>query len=475
MSGSLARPNILFIMADQFRGDVMGCAGGPARTPNLDALAGEGVLFTNCCTAAPLCVPARISMMAGLYPHDTGAWDNAPYALSPEAPMWSRVIRALGYGSAVFGKLHLHTDYGDIIARGDVVRGYGFETVDETSGPHAACRARTHMGELWKALGLWDGYCADMRGRGKAPRAKPSPLPLEAYYDVYVGRRGREYLEGYGGEAPWFCHVSFGGPHEPWDTPEPYAGLYKGAALPPPLPPVRDRFVGRPRGEYDRLWETGELHCDEKTAREIRADYCGGVTLIDEMIGGLLETVRRRGEWEHTVVLFTSDHGELNGDHGLVNKRNFLRPALNVPLIVRTPETARRGGRRCGGLVSLLDVGPTLAELAGGTLDYEQFGRSLIPCIRDPERPHRDYILSEYAGEIMYMDREWKLAVNRHGEPYQLFHLAEDSGETDNLAGAPEYREREAALERRLFRAVSENRRLRPGVLQMSAPPPLDP
>ena len=470
MSGSTERPNILFIMADQFRGDVMGCVGGPARTPNLDRLAQEGVCFTNCCTVAPLCVPARISMMTGQYPHTTGAWDNAPYVLSPEAPMWSKVIRAQGYNTSVFGKLHLHTDFGDVIAREPIVRGYGFDTVDETSGPHASCRARTHMGELWKTMGLWEDYCNDMPSRGKTPRAKPSPLPLEAYYDVYVGRRSREYLEQYNGEEPWLCHVSFGGPHEPWDTPEPYASLYKREKLPAPLPAVRDRVVTRPRGEYDRLLETGELRCGAETAREIRADYYGGVTLIDELIGGLVETVKRRGEWDRTAVLFTSDHGELNGDHGLVNKRNFFRPVLNVPLIVRTPETARKGGRLCEELVSLLDVGPTLAELSGGELDYLQFGQSLLPRAAGLPSCRREYILSEYAGEIMYMDRQWKLVANRHGEPYQMFHLAEDPEELENLAGAPEYREQETVLERRLFRAVAENRRLKPAALQMPEP-----
>ena len=111
------QPNILFIMADQFRGDIMSCVGGPAQTPSLDALAAEGSCFTNCSTVAPLCVPARISMMTGKYPHTTGSWDNAAYALSPEANLWTKEIQSMGYSTAVFGKLHLHTDFGDIISR----------------------------------------------------------------------------------------------------------------------------------------------------------------------------------------------------------------------------------------------------------------------------------------------------------------------------------------------------------------------
>jgi len=207
-------------MADQFRGDVMSCVGGPAHTPNLDMLASEGVCFTNCSTTAPLCVPARISMMTGKYPHTTGAWDNAAFALSPEANLWTKVIKQQGYNTSVFGKLHLHTDFGDMIGREYIVNGYGFDVVNEISGPHATCQTRTHMGESLQKKGLWETYCSDMETRNR-PFAKPSPLPLEDYYDVYVGREGKKYLEEYNGDKPWFCHISFGGPHEPWDTPEP--------------------------------------------------------------------------------------------------------------------------------------------------------------------------------------------------------------------------------------------------------------
>ena len=464
-----SHPNILFIMADQFRSDVMSCVGGSAQTPNLDALAAEGVGFTNCCTVAPLCVPARISMMTGKHPHTTGVWDNADYALSPEANLWTKVIHAQGYGSGLFGKTHLHTDFGDMISREPIVQGYGFDTVNEVSGPHSTCQTRTHMSEEWKAKGVWEAYCADMLNRTKVPCAKPSPLPLEDYYDVYVGRKGREFLEQYHEDKPWFCHVSFGGPHEPWDTPEPYASMYRPEDMPAPLPHIQESTADRPRGEYDRIYAKKEIRCSEETAGEIRANYCGGVTLIDKMIGEIIDTIKKRGEWENTVVLFTSDHGEMNGDHGFVNKRNFLRPSLNIPLILRTPETAKKGGSVSNALVSLLDIGPTLAELAGGTLEYAQCGKSLCPVLEGAAE-HRSYILSEYAGEIMYMDREWKMVTNKAGEPYLLFDMQNDPQELQNLIGAPEYETVVVTLERKLMRAIAENRCLKPSLTQMPTP-----
>nr|WP_325302088.1 sulfatase-like hydrolase/transferase [uncultured Dysosmobacter sp.] len=460
------RPNILFLMADQFRGDMLGCLGGPAKTPNLDALVAEGICFTNCMTSAPLCVPARISMMTGKYPHTTGAWNNAYYVLSPEADLWTKVIKEQGYGTGVIGKLHLHTDFGDMIAREPIVHGYGFDFVNEISGPHSSCQTRTHMTEEWQEKGVFDEYCKDMNSRNTGAFVRPSPLPLEEYYDVYVGREGRSYLESYTGDAPWFCHVSFGGPHEPWDTPKPYADLYDGQDMPEPLPIVEESAEDRPRGEYDRLMAKEKVRCDREMAAKLRADYSGSVTLIDEQIGGLFQAIRDRGEWDHTVVLFVSDHEEMNGDHGLVHKRSFFRPAINIPLILRTPETAKHGGAFSDALVSLLDVGPTLVELSGGEITYEQMGRSLCHMIQDPSRQHRDYLLAEYAGEIMYMDRGWKIVCNAKGEPYLLFDLVHDSGETKNLIGAPEYAEEQAKLERLMLRVLAENRCLRPAVMQ---------
>lgn len=462
----MSKPNILFIMADQFRADALHCNGGAGETPNLDALAAEGVLFTRCCTAAPLCVPARISLFTGKYPHTTTAWDNAAYVLDPAADLWSKEIRRQGYDTAVVGKLHLHADRGDMIAQAPLVNGYGFDFVNEISGPHAQCKTRTHMGEEWKRLGYFDAYCADMAARGKVPHAKPSPLPLEEYYDTYVGRHGKEWLENCKGGKPWFCHVSFGGPHEPWDAPEPYAGMYDPAAMPAPLPDVREHAAERPRGEYDRLYAKPDLHCSPGQARAIRANYAGSVTLIDRWIGEIIHTIKARGEWENTMVLFTSDHGELNGDHGFVNKRNFFRGAVNIPLIIRTPETARRGGRVSDALVNLLDVGPTLAEYAGGTLDYTQFGRSLCALVRGETEQHRQQLLSEYGGECMLADREWKAVFNKDGELYLLFHLTEDPDEVENLAADPAYRETGREMEHRLFQEIARNQCYQPSLTQ---------
>lgn len=464
------QPNILFLLADQFRADVMSCVGGPAKTPNLDSIAAEGVLFTDCSTVAPLCVPARVSLFTGKYPHTTGAWDNSGYVLSPEANIWTKEFKKLGYDTSLFGKTHLHPNGGDMISREWLLNGYGFDTVDETAGPHAITFCRTHMSDELKEKGLYQAYCDDMHSRGKTPFARPSTLPLEDYYDVYVGRKGNEYLENYQGDKPWICHVSFGGPHEPWDTPEPYASMYKKEEMPKPVPRMTNVNPDRPTGEADVQMNSKKIQCNEAQAVEIRADYCGGCTLIDDQIGRIIETIKKRGEWENTIVLFSSDHGEMNGDHGFVNKRNFLHGALNIPLIIRTPETIKNGGKVTDTIVSLLDVGPTLVELAGGKLEYEQFGKSLCGILDGTQEKARDYMLAEYKGEVMYMTKEWKIVLNKNGEVYLLFDRINDPEEQRNLAGAPEAAEVSTQLCIKALKALSENQCLSPVVNQMTLP-----
>lgn len=465
MTTEKRRPNVLFILADQFRADTMSCAGSVAKTPNLDLIANEGVRFSQCATPAPLCIPARIALFTGKFAHTTGAWDNTGYILSEHANTWSRTLHDLGYNSGLFGKTHLHGS-GDLIKKEPLVHSYGFDTVNEITGPHASASDKhfSYMVNEWREKGLFEAFRDDLKCRGKTPKAYPSPLPLEDYYDVYVGEKGNEYLENYTGDKPWFCHVSFGGPHEPWDTPEPYANLYKKEDMPSPIPPMKSMNADRPTGRTDMLMAKEKIHCSPKQAAEIRADYCGAVTLIDEMIGRIFETIKKRGEWDNTIIVFTSDHGEMNGDHGFVNKRTFLNGALNVPLIIRTPETAKQGGRVCDTLVSMIDAGPTMLELAGGTIEYEQCAKSLCPILRGETDKVRDYVLSELSGEIMYMDNEWKATVNASGDIYMLFNRQQDPDEQINLAGYD--KETEAIIRERLLRALMENQCLTPSVTQ---------
>lgn len=437
-------------MTDQQRWDALGSVGGWVQTPNIDGIAAEGVRFANAYTNSPACVPARVSLATGRYPHNHGVRGNMRYTLPADTPTWMRAIRDAGYRTSVFGKTHLHAQTGDLRDREHLVHAYGLDDVDEIAGPRASAGGRSNLTERWRDAGVLEAYRRDLRDRldNEPWAARPSPLPLELYPDVYVGQQAAAYLRTYDDPRPWFCWVSFGGPHEPWDAPEPYASRYEPAAMPAPI-----RFAGdghrRPRGLLDKKLREDAVGLDPAAVARLRANYAGNVSLIDDQVGDVLAAVGERGELDRTVVAFVSDHGEMNGDFDLLYKHTFLSPAVRVPFIVRLAPTWQ-GGAAAGAvsetMVELMDLGATLVDVALGTQVAGNLARSVVPVLEDPSHRHRDAALSELRYERMLATPEWKIALNRDGEAYLLFDLSSDPSETRNLAGLPEHRAAEQRL-----------------------------
>jgi len=359
-------------------------------------------------------------------------------------------VRDAGYRTRLFGKTHLHPNSGELREREGLMNAYGLDDVNEIGGPRASANVLSHMTAMWEEKGVWEGYRADYRERfsTKPHLVRSSTLGLEDYADVYVGQQAKQYLQNYEREEPWCCWVSFGGPHEPWDTPEPYASMYDPADMPPAIP--RPFAETRPTGHLDRLMQRVNPTFEPGEIGRLRANYAGNVTLIDDQIGEILDTIEARGELENTIIVHTSDHGEMNGDYGLIYKSNFLNGAVRIPLLVRTPDTSRLQtpptGTICESPVEWIDIGPTLVELVGGELGHRQFGKSLCPVLTQPEATHRDFAISEIEGEIMSLNREWKAALNADGEVYLLFDVQNDPNEIQNLAGRSEVTDIETAL-----------------------------
>ena len=453
----MQKPNLLLIMTDQQRWDAMGCSGGWVETPNMDRIANEGVRFSNCVTNSPVCIPARLSLATGLYPHNTGVWQNMNHTLSPDANTWMQAVRDVGYRTSLFGKTHLHPHGGDLRDREHLMHAYGLDDVNEIGGPRASARCLSYMTQMWQEKGKWDAYQADFDERfGNKPYVvRPSVLDLEDYADVYVGQQAKTYLQNYDRDQPWFCWVSFGGPHEPWDTPEPYASRYSPEDMPTPIVAPKDDG-DRPRGLLDKRVVDRHIDFESGEEQKLRANYAGNVTLIDDQIGEILAAIEARGEMDNTVIVLVSDHGEMNGDYGLIYKENLLNGAVRVPLLVRTPQTVVSdiAGRVCDSPVEWMDVGPTLVELAGGTLAHQQFGKSLCPTLGNLDVEHRSEAISEYGGEVMLLNCEWKAVLNGEGQVYLLFNVADDPQEVNNLAGLPEVAEVEQALRLRILERV---------------------
>ena len=455
----MTRPNILLLMTDQQRWDALGCTGGWARTPALDRIAAEGTRFTNCVSNSPVCIPTRLSLATGLYPHNTGVWNNLNHQMSPQQPTWMQAVREAGYRTSLFGKTHLHPHGGDLREREGLMHLYGLDDVDEIGGPRASARCLSHMTVDWAAKGKWEAYREDYAERfGNVPHVvRPSTLGLEDYADRYVGDRSRRYLREYDRDEPWCCWVSFGGPHEPWDAPEPYASMYDPQDMPLPLPLPDDGRDGdrRPRGVLDgRLASRPSPTPDEIAA--MRANYAGNVTLIDDEIAGIIEVIEARGEWDNTVVVMSSDHGEMNGDFELIYKSQFLNSASRVPLLVRAPGRTSAGGV-CTSPVEWFDIGPTLVEVAGGELRHRHFARSLGSVMEDPQATHRREALCELDGEIMLLDEEWKMSLNSAGQCYLLYDRQGDPDEQRTLAGDPDHRDRTEALRLRILERLVQS------------------
>ena len=334
------KPNILLLMTDQQRADALGCVTPWMDTPHMDRIAAEGVRFSRCVTNSPVCIPTRRSMATGHYPHNTGIWRNQETTLDPEAPNWMRAVREAGYRTSLFGKTHLNHAGDDLRERAHLLTAQGIDDVYETVGPRQSARTLSHMTAEWQSLGIWDAYRRDFAERfaSKPHLVRPSPLGFEHYYDTHVGQKAKAYLETYDRDQPWCCWVSFGGPHEPWDTPEPWFSHYDPKRMPPALSGDL-RGGDRPRGQLDAaLARRPDLTPADMAA--LRANYAGNVSLIDDQIGQLFAAIERRGEWQNTVVVLCSDHGEMNGDYGLIYKGNFLNSAVRVPLLVKGPGVA---------------------------------------------------------------------------------------------------------------------------------------
>ncbi len=429
------RPNILLIFADQFRADALGCVTPYYRTPNLDALAQRGALFRRAYCNSPSCVPSRFSFACSQYPHQTGVWTGGPFTLDPKVPNWMQVISAAGYRTSVFGKTHFHPQDVDLRAKEGLLHALGLADVDEIPGPRASITCLSHMTAGWEAKGLWDSHRRDLEERFNTSYTivRPSALPLAEYYDVYVGSRAREYLTDYALPDPWCCWVSFAGPHEPWDTPQPYASRFDPASTPKPIP--RLAASASMRGQAGRAFRK---HGDAPGANEIeriRASYAGAVALIDDQIGEILSALRAKDALKDTIIAFASDHGDMMGDQGLFRKGTFFESAVRIPIIIALPEGYRAArGHVSNALVELIDVAATLVDLAHGDIPETFSGRSLRRVLHGSAQTHRENALIEFRNSYCLVSGGLKAEFNADLKVRSIFNLALDPTEQFELA-----------------------------------------
>jgi choline-sulfatase len=455
-------PPILILMPDQLRADCLSAAGHPqVRTPNIDRIAAEGMLFSRACTSSPLCMPARASFVSGLYPHNHGMWRNHGELPASDETFFHH-LQAAGYHTCHIGKSHYYGHGGfHLREREPYMHARGLDDVHETTGPWATVTTDSYMTDHWAAKGLLQAFRDDYaRRRERGPCSVwPSPLPTEEHLDSYVGRQAVRWIDAYAGDRPPCLFVGFGGPHEPWDAPGEYATMYEPSDTPAAIP-ATDPPEWVPDRAKQRMLRRRVDGMGDDDIRRVRASYYGKISLIDRWVGEICAAFERRGWWDEAVVLFWSDHGEMAGDFGWLHKSNFHESALRIPWIIRWPGVAQPGSTS-EALVETIDAFPTLLEIAGCEPSARALGCSLASILRGEEAAVRDAVLSEVDGITMLRTEHLKYALDAGGEGFMLYDLANDPQERLNLIGHPDYAGLEAEMrERVLCRLVGTQVRL---------------
>lgn len=432
-------PNILFILVDQMTPFMIGPYGQRAAvTPNLDRLARNGVVFDNAYCNAPLCVPSRMSMFAGRLPNAIEVWDNAS-ELKAETPTMMHYLRRAGYHTAVSGKVHfIGPD-----------QHHGF---DERLTP---CVYPTHFAFMHP----WSKGPYRIQGTSVQvglARAGVSEMNGQLAFDDMAFSRALDKLRDHALRAkdqPLFLNVSFTQAHDPYCSPKRYLDLYRDVHI--PMPKAHDDIRKlSPTYEWVRIAHglDKETPTPEKT-REARRSYLAMCSWLDDRVGSLLAELDRLGMTRDTMVVFASDHGDMLGEKGQWFKRVYLEWSARIPLIVSHPGRLPTG-RRVGALVSLVDMLPTFAAVAGVGLATQTDGRSLTPLMDGREDGYEREVIGDYCGEAtiepvrMVRRGDYKyIATNAHGA--QLFDLKRDPDETVNVAGRSEYAQVERMLHAR--------------------------
>ncbi|MEO3847741.1 sulfatase-like hydrolase/transferase [Streptomyces sp. B8F3] len=428
-----ARPNVLVVQADQYRWDCLGAAGHPdVRTPALDRLAADGVRHTEAYCPYPVCTPSRYAMLSGLYAHQHGAWTNHS-TLDPALDTFPRALRRAGYRTAAVGKMHFTPTYLDV--------GYDRLQLAEQHGPG---RYDDDYHRDLRAAGLADVVDLLDQELTLRPQAPPgyrdtygtgrSDLPEEWHSTTWIGEHALRELDAWDDGGGQLLHVSFVKPHHPFDPPAPWDTLHEPAALTLPpgwTPAIPDADLPHARAYFDY----GPL--TEPVLRTVLAHYYGSIAHLDHHVGRLLDTLRRRGLYDDTLVLFTSDHGEYLGFHHLLLKDGpMYDPLVRVPLLVKYPAGARGGGRRgevSDAPASLVDVAPTVLAACGVAASGALAGHDLAgPAAGD------GYVFAEDRRRgrvLMARSRTHKLLLAAEPAQDALYDLTSDPYElTDRLA-----------------------------------------
>ena len=450
------KPHIIYIMSDQHRGDCMGCMGNDAiKTPYLDSLARDGVVFKSAYTAGPSCTPARAGLLTGFSPwhHGMLGYGRVGYDYKYELP---RMVRNAGYYTFGIGKMHwfpqktLHGFHGTLVDESSRVETEDFES---------------DYRKWFKSVAPNKDYDAPDDLGWNSNRTTIYRYEEKLHPTHWTGQTAVDLINDYEDERPLLLKVSFARPHSPYDPPRRFHDMYKTEDMPAP-------FVGDWCEEYadmkDRPSSFSPAFGDfgVKFAKRARHAYYGNVTFIDEQIGRIIDALKQKGMYENALILYTADHGDMLGDHHHWRKTYAYEGSAKIPMVMKWPEGIKTEVKRGESLdqpVELRDFLPTFLDITGQKIPGDMDGDSLLKLVRKKKAKWRKYIDSEHS-TCYYWKNYWCCLTDGKmkyiyffptGE-HQLFDMVKDPGEEKNLADSDEYKDSLELWKSRMAEHLSE-------------------
>ena len=444
-------PNILAIISDEHNTFVTGCYGNAVvRTPALDALAARGVTFDAAYTNSPLCVPSRLAFTACKYISRIGAWSNNTWLPGDDYPSIARAMTAAGYDALLCGKMHY-----------DRTRRYGFTEIGgNMNRSFKTGRGRRRQADNLTPPGRISGRFKDFRP-GSDSGILSHDRKVTAGVVEFLSRRKKT-------AKPFFLIAGYLAPHFPLIVPEKFWAPYKSRVPMPKIPP--GHLEGLPRN-YKHLRVGFQLvGVPDQIVRKGRELYYGLTQWLDNEIGKVLKALGDSEIGEDTVVIYTTDHGENMGEHGLWWKNCMYEHAARVPLIVSWPKRWK-GPQRRGAACSLVDLVQTVADLGGAHPGEDWNGRSLCEWLDDPQADWPDFAVSEYyahnisSGYAMLRTGRYKYVYHtpadaggrEHPAERELYDLRADPGEFSNLAAHAEHKATIEKMHRALVKELGQD------------------
>ncbi len=454
------KPNIIFIFADQHRHDALGCAGNALiETPNIDRLAHRGVRYTNAWCQSPICQPSRAALITSRYPSELGVLRNFGPDMDPEWPTFMKQLQAAGYATANIGKTHYYAkglvepdtevDMRDLSPQ---IAEFGFDHVVEEFDRyvHAMEGVTTPYTEYLKREGAFELYRDQVKAIWRLTEQHwdgvTSPLTKEQDLTSFLTREAQSWIGQQTPEQPFFLQLSYVQPHVPLMGDPEWAAYYQEVDIP--------RGPGARDFENEEVWAAYLSWCGAHAQSHRLSDayvlqgarqYYAMISLIDECVGSIVSQLEASGQLDNTLFVYSSDHGEMLGDHGLMAKFNFYRSSVQVPLILVPP-----GGcapSTSDALVEVVDIGPTLIDAAGAEPLQNARGRSLLA-----EEAGHEFILSEIQKQSgrqvpptyrAIRDKRYRCTIETTTRTAcELFDLQQDPDELENLIRDASQRDR---------------------------------